>query len=475
MADEIGEPSGTQIPTPLLLRRMGLLLALSLAAGGLSAAGGLTGQQSVAIGVFLAILLGTLFFWSFRLAIAFLGVSLLIFTQSLSIPHFVEAAALPVILFLVGMMILVGALRDLGFFTWVVQTILSIPRITGRKFVVTAAVVSALLACAVDEVTSILFISALVFQVCNRLKLDPTHYIILCVLCTNIGSAGTMMGNPVGIYIGTHAGLTFGDFIRWAFPVMLVALAATIGITLFWYRKELDEFDRRLADRLERKLSLAPVVAVPYRKGLVALGLTIAFIASHHALEQALHLEKNSILLMAPLVCAGVMMLVRHERARHYVEREVDWWTLMFFMLLFAVAGTLEYSGVTRLMADSFQAHAGRHPALLMPLILAVSALGSAFVDNVIFVAAFAPVIEELSKTMHAMPLWWALLFGACFGGNITLIGSTANIVALGMLERETHKQVRFVEWLKIGLLTAAVACFVAWALVAVLSRWMPR
>ncbi|MBN1269545.1 MAG: hypothetical protein JXB04_08160 [Kiritimatiellae bacterium] len=460
--------NGHTITVRMLLQRLVLLVGLSAAAGVVGGKLGLEAHQAVATSVFLAIILGTLFFWTFRLAIAFIGIGVLILTKSLNIPHFVEAAALPVILFLVGMMIVVGALRDLGFFTWVVQSIISIPRITGRKFIVATAVAAALLACAVDEVTSIIFIVTLVFQVCNRLKLDPTPYVIICVLCTNIGSAGTMMGNPVGIYIGTHAGLTFQDFIRWAFPVMLLSLAGTVGLTMLWFRSELDLFDERLKERLDRDLSLVPKIKVPFKRGLAMLALTLAFIASHHQLEIWLGLEKNSVLLVAPLVCAGIIMIIRHDRARHYVERDVDWWTLVFFMILFAVAGTLEYTGVTVLAAQRFVGKFGHNVFALVPLIMGTAALGSAFVDNVIFVAAFAPVIQQLGQTVSAEPLWWALLFGACFGGNITLIGSTANIVALGMLERDFRVHVRFLLWLKIGLLSALLACAIAWAFLLV-------
>ena len=151
--------------------------------------------------VFVGIIFGTLFFWGFRLAIAFLGLAVLIFTNSLNIPQFVTSSSLEVILFLVGMMVIVGALRDLGFFTWIVQLIVAMPNLTGRKFITVTAIASALLACAVDEVTSIIFVSTLIFQVCDRLKLNPTPYILIAVLCTNVGSAGTMMGNPVGIAI----------------------------------------------------------------------------------------------------------------------------------------------------------------------------------------------------------------------------------------------------------------------------------
>jgi len=358
----------------------------------------------------------------------------------------------------VGMMIVVGALRDLGFFSWIVQLIVAMPNLTGKKFIAVTAVASALLACAVDEVTSIIFVSTLIFQVCDRLKLNPTPYILIAVLCTNVGSAGTMMGNPVGIYIGTKASLTFGDFIVCAFPMMLVSLAVVCAFTMFWYRKQLREFDERLQARLAQGLSLAPTVKIPYKAGLTLLIMTTVAIASHHQLETIFNLGKNSVLLVAPLVCAGIVMICKPHRARHYVETEVDWWTLIFFMLLFAVAGTLEYTGVDQVMARGFSKICGTQITSLVPFIFSVSAIGSAFVDNVIFVAAFCPVIEQLAINIKDMPLWWALLFGACFGGNITMIGSTANIVALGMLEKKSPNRMTFFQWFKIGFLCTIIS-----------------
>lgn len=469
-----GEESATALTTGMLIKRLAILVAVSVTVGVLGRSVALDYSQAVACSVFLAIILGTLFFWTFRLAIAFIGLAVLIFTSSLDIPKFVESSALEVIIFLVGMMIIVGALRDLGFFTWIVQLIVSMPNISGRKFIAVTAIASALLACAVDEVTSIIFIATLIFQVCDRLKINPTPHIIICVLCTNVGSAGTMMGNPVGIYIGTKAGLTFGDFMLWSFPIMIISLLATTGVTMFYFRRELREFDQRLKERLARDLSLVPKVKVPYKQGLVLLCLTIALIASHHQLEHMLRLGRNSILLIAPLICSGVIMIIKRDRARHYVEREVDWWTLLFFMLLFAIAGTLEHTHVDAVMAENFAKVCGRNVYSLVPFVMGVTAVGSAFVDNVIFVAAFCPVIEQLAKTVKDLPLWWALLFGACFGGNITMIGSTANIVALGMLERKVHIHVKFFEWLKVGALSSFLACLIAWVAIMALTPSMP-
>ena len=219
-------------------------------------------------------------------------------------------------------------------------------------------------------------------------------------------------------------------------------------------------FDERLADRLSRDLSLAPIVDVPHRQGVALLTVTFLMIASHHQLEHWLGLATNSVLLITPLAVAGGVMIWRHRRARFYIEREVDWWTLLFFMLRY-VAGTLEHVGLT-MMARGFTSIFGGKLNTLIPLIISPTSLGSAFVDNVVFVAAFSPVIRSLSDSIFGMPLWWALLFGACFGGNITLIGSTANIVALGLLERHSHVHITFWQWFKVGALSAVVSAAVA-------------
>jgi Na+/H+ antiporter NhaD/arsenite permease-like protein len=163
-------------------------------------------------------------------------------------------------------------------------------------------------------------------------------------------------------------------------------------------------------------------------------------------------------------------MLWRHERARHYIEADVEWWTLLFFMMLFAVAGTLEETHVSNKIAGYFQHAFGDKPAILTPVIIAISAIGSAFVDNIVFVAAFMPIINDLGHT----PLVWALLQGACLGGNITMIGSTANIVALGMLEKRYKAHIYFLEWLKVGAIVGITSCIIAWGGIALLSPYMP-
>ena len=185
--------------------------------------------------------------------------------------------------------------------------------------------------------------------------------------------------------------------------------------------------------------------------------------------------NKNAFLIVTPLIIAGLLMALRPNRARHYVEHEVEWWTLLFFMMLFAIAGSLEEQGVTQNLAAQLSKAVQGGADAMIPFVVGISAVGSAFVDNIVFVAAFTPVIQSLvERSADFNVLWWALLFGACFGGNITMIGSTANIVALGMLEKRSHTHVGFFQWFKIGALAALLASCIAWGLLMLMSPLMP-
>lgn len=422
-----------------------------------------TTQQVTAVAVFVLIISATLLFWTMRLAIAFLGIAVMLGAKVMTLPQMVEKTELHIILFLVGMMTLVGVLKDLGLFTWMIQSIINAKRMTGRKFTLILILLSGIMPGVVDEVTSIVFVLALVFQVCDTLKLRATPFVLMSVLATNIGSTGTMLGNPVGILIGSKAGLTFGDFLLHATPITLLSLLGTLLLVVFWFRKDIALLDERLEKRRHEQLGLGPLVRIPYRRGLCIMLGALTLIALHHHLEQKLGVPDNTMLIVAPLAISGLLMIYRNRRARHYIEAEVEWWTLLFFMMLFAVAGALETTGVTEAVAVRFTSTFGTNRFLLTPLVVGTTALGSAFVDNIVFVAAFIPVIKSLVAAHPDLhPLWWAMLFGACFGGNITAIGSTANIVALGMLEKRYGTHIGFMEWLKIGIVVGAITCVVA-------------
>ena len=442
------------------------LLAFSL--GSCASFSGMNAHQSLSIGIFSASILGTLFFWDFRLSFAFIGTSFLLMTKTIDLEHVLEFSSLEVILFLVGMMVIIGLLKDSGVFVWIVSLILRIPKLTGKKFVLLIALLSALLACTVDEVTSIIFMVAAILEICDYFEVNPTPFVIISVLATNIGSAATVLGNPIGILIASKSGLTFEDFIVKAFPLALVCLIVTIFILLFWYRKSIKHLDEQMK-KLGANEILIKLISIPPEKSLkISLGifgLMLVFISLHHRMEVVWSLPPNTVLLVVPLVTSGLVMIWKHHKARKYIEKDVEWWTLLFFLLLFVQAGTLKYTGATVFIAEHLLSATGNNLNLLTGAMLWISTLGSSVLDNVVLVAAFIPVVQGFQNlNISLQPLWWALLFGGCLGGNITLIGSTANIVAIGILEKEKHIKISFLDWFRVGLTVGLVTALMVMA-----------
>jgi Na+/H+ antiporter NhaD/arsenite permease-like protein len=450
-----------------MIKKFISLVVISLGLGFLTKNIGLSSHQALAISIFSASVLGTLFFWDFRLGFVFIGTSILLITRTINLENVIKFSSLDVILFLVGMMVLVGLLKDTGFFAWIVSLILRIKNITATRFLILIAVISALLSCAIDEVTSIIFIVAAVFEICDYFEVEPAPFLIISVLATNIGSSGTALGNPIGILIAAKSGLTFEDFIIKAFPVMLLCLAVTILILKFWYRRALSELDHRIK-KFGYNDMLTKLISVPPEKelkiSLAIFGATLFFISLHHRLELLWNLEPNTILLTMPLLSSGAVMIWKWRRAREYIEKDVEWWTLLFFLLLFAQAGTLKYTGATDVLAKKLLEVVKHSPSVLTGTILWMSSIGSSILDNVVLVAAFIPIIQSFKELGFALqPLWWALLFGGCLGGNITMVGSTANIVALGILEKEKNIHMTFFRWFWVGLTVGIITTVVVW------------
>ncbi|MFH1889185.1 MAG: SLC13 family permease [Candidatus Omnitrophota bacterium] len=450
-----------------MLKRFILLILLSLTLGFFVRHIGMDYRQALAVSIFSASILGTLLFWDFRLSFAFLGAAVLLATRTIDIENLIRFSSLEVILFLVGMMVIIGLLKDAGFFAWIVSLIIRAKNLTAKKFVFIISVISMALACAVDEVTSIIFIVAAVLEICDYFEVDPTPYIIISVLATNIGSAGTVLGNPIGILIASKSGLTFEDFILKAFPLAVFCLLITVSIILLWYKRSLRHLDMQMKKFSSNEMLIKLVSIPPDRQtksALLVFALTLLFLAFSHRLDILLGLETNTILLITPLVAAGLIMIWKRAKAREFIEKDVEWWTLLFFLLLFAQAGTLKYTGATDVLARNLAGFAGNSLTILISVILWVSAIGSSILDNVVLVVAFIPVIQSFqSLNLNLHPLWWALLFGGCFGGNITLVGSTANIVALGIVEKEKNIRVTFLTWLGIGLTVGLITTSVAW------------
>ncbi len=421
-------------------------------------------QQTIAATVFIALVIGTLMFWRFRVAIAFIGIVILLLTRTIDLAHAIKFMSLDVILFLMGMMIIVGMLRRSGFFRWILSKGLKFAKFEPYRLMLVLMVLSAFMAALVDEVTSILFMVALTLDFCDFFKLKPVKAIISVVFATNIGSSWTVLGNPIGILIALRSGITIEDFLQTAFPIGLLALLSILIMAIIWMRPELGEFKTKIASCSEEKRQqfLVELAEVP-DKGLF-WGSTSIFIgvilclAFHHRIEVALQLEPNTMLIGASLLGAGIVMLWKREQARTFLMDDVDWWTLIFFMFLFAKAGALQYVGLTDLIGEYLVASFDNtNINFLVILVLWSVGFTSAAADNVLFVATFIQVHQYCTQHFDSPSLWWALLFGGCYGGNLTMVGSTANIVALGILEEKENYHMRLRYWLKFGLLGSLI------------------
>jgi Na+/H+ antiporter NhaD/arsenite permease-like protein len=313
-----------------------------------------------------------------------------------------------------------------------------------------------MLAALMDEVTAMLLLGTVVLDLSRILGVDAKPYLLSTVMAVNIGSTATVLGNPIGVLIAFEAGLSFEEFLVWATPIAVIALFLAVPITIAWYRKAL-EMDRKA---FREAIGRASSVTRSHNFGredwmTVGIFLTvISLIVVQSRLESILGLPKNTILVAIPMLGAASVLLVKHEDAKELVESGVDWWTLLFFVFLFGAAATLEHTGTTLLVAEQIL-HVTRGNYLLLSSVLTWPVmLLSGTIDNVPLIAGLIPVVFRLADAgINVYPLWWTILFAGCFGGNLTMVGSTANIVAIGLLEKREHRSLSLREWIGLGVL----------------------
>jgi len=442
---------------------------------------GLTSAQTLAIGGFCVVLYGAIFFWRQRLAFACFGIAGLLAAGLLDVPHFVEFAGLDIIAFLLAMMMVIGFMEEKLFFERLIERLLKFVGPHPKRIMTAMMVIAAVSAALVDEVTSILFITAAMLNLIGRAKINPIPFIMMLVFTTNIGSSATVVGNPVGVIIALRSGLTFLDFLRWATPISVLCLAIAIPICLKLFAKDIEALKgvltgKRGEEHIEHVVADERLAKKGVRQSGWLFGSVVAGLVLHHPLEHWLHLPANTMLLDVALLGAGAALIMSGEQARQLVEKRVDWWTLTFFLFLFASVGTLKQTGVTSVLAQRIVTISGGHPGVLTTLFAWGSGILTAVMDNVLAVATFVPIVSDVARAgLNPFPLWWAMLFGSTLFGNLTLIGSTANIVAAGVLERRKLTEMTFVQWIKPGALVAIPTLLLANLLLLAQLSLMPR
>jgi Na+/H+ antiporter NhaD/arsenite permease-like protein len=361
-----------------------------------------------------------------------------------------------VIFLLLGMMIIVGILRQTGVFEYI--AIWAAKRAKGSPFrvmvllVLITAVASALL----DNVTTVLLIAPVTLLVCERLGVSPVPYLIAEVFSSNIGGSATLIGDPPNIIIASRSGLTFNDFLLHMTPIAALAVIALVAMLPLLFRGSFEGDPDRVADVMglnEREAIKDPRLLI-----ICVVVLTAVFIGFiGHA---AFHIEPSVVALLG----AGVLVLLSRSKPRDFMP-SVEWETLLFFAGLFIMIGALVKTGVITQIAEAAARATGGDPLTATMLILFVSALLSGVVDNIPYTAAMSPIVLQLTQgiadPVQADALWWSLAIGADFGGNLTAIGASANVVVLGIAMR-SGSPISFWEFTKKGAIVTAVTILLA-------------
>jgi len=356
-----------------------------------------------------------------------------------------------VIFLLLGMMIIVGIIHKTGLFEYVavkaIRKSKGNPRIALVYLMILTAVASAIL----DNVTTILLAVPMTVIITRHLQVSPIPFILAEVFVSNIGGAATLVGDPPNIIIASKADISFNAFLVHMAPLALLVLAVIIPFLVFFFRRELINSPeaRDLVMRLAAREFLNDLVLL--RKSLVVLALVmIAFV-----LHSALHLEPSIVALLG----AGVLAAISGLKPKDYMQ-DVEWPTLTFFIGLFIMVGALVSVGALGEFAEFLKGIFGDDAQLASMVIIGASALLSGIVDNIPYVASMTPVVAELSQNLTGRQenvLWWSLAFGADFGGNATIIGASANVVAIGLAARAGYA-ISFWKFARSGVLVTSIS-----------------
>jgi Na+/H+ antiporter NhaD/arsenite permease-like protein len=366
-----------------------------------------------------------------------------------------------VVFLLLGMMIIVGVLRQTGVFEFL--AIWATKRAKGQplRIMIFLVLVTAVASAFLDNVTTVLLMAPVTLLVCDRLNTSPVPFLMAEVMASNIGGTATLIGDPPNIIIGSRAGLSFNEFLVNLAPIVLLALIVFVAILPQLFRGSFSVSPESVAD----VLSLDEREAINDPKLLVKCAAVLTLVFAGFLSHTLTHIEPSIVALLG----AGLLVLITNLRPRDYMAA-VEWETLLFFAGLFIMVGALVKSGSIDRLAGLVASATGGDALTAVMLILGGSAFLSGIIDNIPYVATMTPLVQSLTQSIpdpvHSQALWWSLAVGADFGGNLTAIGASANVVVLGIARRADHP-ISFWEFTRKGaivtVLTIAVAAPYLW------------
>ncbi len=397
-----------------------------------------------------------------RTKIALLGACLLIAFKVFHLDKAIHYIDFNTIFLLIGMMILVNIIKETGLFEYLSIKLVKLVKGKPLKIMIALSLLTAVSSAFLDNVTTVLLISPITILITQTLNKNPTPFLIAQIFSANIGGTATLIGDPPNIVVGGANGFSFIDFLIYLGPIALITLIIIIILLAIIYKKEWVYYENTemiLSEMDEKKAIKDNVLLI---KSVIILGLTILAFFFHSLLK----IEAGII----ALTSAVLLSIIGKINIDNVLEK-VEWSIIFFFIGLFILVGGLEEVGILKKIGI-LAVSATKNMILLTLIILIVSAILSSIIDNIPFVIAMIPILKEISHSIFptlsglellhsSMPLWWALALGACFGGNGTLIGASANLVVSGLSEK-TKEPIKFWSYIKIGFPIMIITIIIA-------------
>jgi len=362
-----------------------------------------------------------------------------------------------VIFLLLGMMIIVGVLRQTGVFEFLAIWAAKRARAEPYRVMVMLVLITAVASAALDNVTTVLLVAPVTLLICERLGTNPVPYLLAEVMASNIGGAATLIGDPPNIIIASRGDLSFNDFLVNMAPIVVLLMAVYVVMCRFLFRKAFVYH----ADRAERVMALQEREAITdpslLWRSLGVLALVLVGFVAH----SALHVEPSIVAMLG----AGLLVAVSGLTSGKYLG-DVEWETLVFFAGLFIMVGSLVNVGVIGQLGEAATDAVGDNYFAAATGLLFGSAVLSGIVDNIPYVATMAPLVAGLvassGGSTQGGALWWALALGADLGGNATAVGASANVVVTGIAARNGHP-ISFWTFTKYGIVVTVVTVLLSW------------
>ena len=380
----------------------------------------------------------------------------------LSYESAINAIDMNVIFLLMGMMIIVGILKHTGIFQWCAYKCYQLARGNVYMLAIILMGFTAVASAFLDNVTTMLLLTPVTIEIAVSLGITPLALLIPEILASNIGGTATLIGDPPNIMIGSYANLTFIEFVQNLAPVCAIVMVILFVFSKYVFGKEynkakVDDIQKFIGElREEYKITDSTLLWV----GLLVMSIVIALFLTHGIW----HMEVSIAALFGASLLFTFGLLTKKVNMLELIEKDIEWTTLLFFMFLFILVGGVEETGLLDIIADGVLYLAHGNLVTSICLILWVSAIMSAFVDNIPFTATMLPIVAYLTQVIPGAEsgvLWWALAFGACFGGNGTMIGASANVVTLGISESAGYP-IRFFQFMKVAFPFMLVSVSVA-------------